>query len=576
MRRSRPRCSSIREGLAKGVPGPNHLAWQVEVGDGAGVREFVYVDAHTGKFIDQITGVYDGLNRRAYDGRNLPTPPPELSRHSRSGWKAKPFPTAVTEANNMIISSKETYDFYKNAFGRDSFDGAGATMDAIFNRGYSCPNASWNGTFISFCPGLTTDDVTGHEWSHAYTQYTHGLIYQWQPGALNESYSDIFGETIDRINGRGGDTPDNPRTADSLLRRSTAARRLRPLTDHRRQRGRQLLLPGLRRSSRRRPVTVGPTRRIGDVGAAPASACAPVAGVAGKIAIVDWTLAATGGNECGSGIRAAECSRRRRDRHHLRGSRLRHPQPGGASDVTIAMRRGHATTDGATIKARPAGDGQRHVHAVGIGTDNSVRWLLGEDDTAVGLVRRPARHVEPSLLGNPGKVTDTFEYVCSTADQGGVHTNSGVPNHAYALLVDGGTYNGQTISGIGLTKAAHIYFRAMSVYQGPASDFADHADALEQSCADLVGVEPGRPRDRRAFGPDHHRHRLRPGGQGRARRRAADPAHPVQLPAAAGQEPARPLRGGNGPGQHLLRQLREPAGRLDRDPRGLDAGLHPA
>ena len=102
----------------------------------------------------------------------------------------------------MIISSKEVYDFYKNAFGRDSFNGTGGTMDAIFNRGNACPNASWNGTFISFCPGFTTDDVTAHEWSHAYTQYTHNLIYQWQPGALNESYSDIFGETIDIINGR--------------------------------------------------------------------------------------------------------------------------------------------------------------------------------------------------------------------------------------------------------------------------------------------------------------------------------------------------------------------------------------
>ena len=46
--------------------------------------------------------------------------------------------------------------------------------------------------------------------------------------------------------------------------------------------------------------------------------------------------------------------------------------------------------------------------------------------------------------------------------RGGVHTNSGVPNHAFALLVDGGSYNGQTISPIGLTKAAHIYYRAQS------------------------------------------------------------------------------------------------------------------
>ena len=54
----------FREGLAKGVPGDNHLAYEVEVGNGANVREFVYVDAHTGKVIDQITGTPDALDRR--------------------------------------------------------------------------------------------------------------------------------------------------------------------------------------------------------------------------------------------------------------------------------------------------------------------------------------------------------------------------------------------------------------------------------------------------------------------------------------------------------------------------------
>ena len=93
----------------------------------------------------------------------------------------------------------------------------------------------------------------------------------------------------------------------------------------------------------------------------------------------------------------------------------------------------------------------------------------------------------PTCYVNPGKVSDA-QYGCGTADGGGVHQHSGVPNHAYALIVDGGTYNGQTITGIGLTKAAHIYFRAESVYQNPATDFADHADAIEQSAADLVDV----------------------------------------------------------------------------------------
>ena len=63
----------------------------------------------------------------------------------------------------------------------------------------------------------------------------------------------------------------------------------------------------------------------------------------------------------------------------------------------------------------------------------------------------------------------TSSTTADTDDGGGVHSNSGVPNHGYALLVDGGTYNGVTVTGIGLTKAAHIYYRAMHDYQTPVS-----------------------------------------------------------------------------------------------------------
>ena len=65
--------------------------------------------------------------------------------------------------------------------------------------------------------------------------------------------------------------------------------------------------------------------------------------------------------------------------------------------------------------------------------------------------------------------------------------------HAKALIVDGtqfapgGSYNGQTITGIGLTKAAAIYYRAESVYQTPTTDFPAHRVAILSSCSDLVG-----------------------------------------------------------------------------------------
>jgi hypothetical protein len=90
-------------------------------------------------------------------------------------------------------------------------------------------------------------------------------------------------------------------------------------------------------------------------------------------------------------------------------------------------------------------------------------------------------------MADPGKVTDA-QYHCATSDGGGVHSNSGVPNHGFALLVDGGTYNGHTVNAIGLVKAAHLYWQAQSVYQTPTTNFNDHADSLQASCQDLIGV----------------------------------------------------------------------------------------
>jgi Zn-dependent metalloprotease len=470
----------FREGLARGVPGPNHLAWEVEVTGQDGTREFVYVDAHTNKVIDQITGVYDAINRRAYDGNHEPNVP--ATYPGTPFWvEGQPFPTGNAEADNMLISSQETYNFFLNAFGRASFDGADATMDSIFNRGYQCPNASWNGTFISFCEGLTTDDVTGHEWGHAYTQYTHNLIYQWQPGALNESYSDIWGETIDRINGRGGDTPDAPRTADACssiwgtpppeltITGGTAAGSYNSLVS--------VMEPPL-------PVSAGP---LPMVQAVPAGACTPLtnaADVNGKIVLIDWTLVGVN-NECGSVARANNAI-----------------AANAAAIIFVAAEDGFRNLtasagilslqvsheDGDVIKAGLAG--ANATLTIAIGTDDSVRWLLGEDDTNPDLEGALRDMWNPRCFGNPGKVTDTFEYVCSLfTDGGGVHINSGIPNHAYALLVDGGTYNGRTVSPIGLTKAAHIYYRAMTKYQGPATTFPEHADALQQSCRDLMGKD---------------------------------------------------------------------------------------
>ncbi len=120
----------------------------------------------------------------------------------------------------------------------------------------NCPNANWNGVTTNYCDGVTSDDVVSHEWGHAYTEYTSGLIYQYQSGALNESYSDVWGETLDLINGREdeGETFDTKRPdgecdptapADAPGHHHRARRRGRPL-----QGGCRLLRPRLHHHDR--------------------------------------------------------------------------------------------------------------------------------------------------------------------------------------------------------------------------------------------------------------------------------------------------------------------------------------
>lgn len=236
--------------------------------------------------------------------------------------------TGDTDATLAYEYAGDTYDFYWTYFGRDSYDNAGAQLTATVHYCPSasfCPyeNAFWNGIQMVYGEGFAAaDDVVAHELTHAVTEYSAGLYYYMQSGALNESFSDIFGETVDLLNGAGTDTP-------------------------------------------------------------------------------------------------------------------------------------------------------------------GVRWALSED-LSIGAIRHM---LNPNTKGDPGRVGDSF-FACADpgGDGGGVHSNSGVPNHAFALMSDGGLYNGFNITGIGLEDAARVQYRALTVYLTSASDFLDNYNALNQACADLVGV----------------------------------------------------------------------------------------
>ena len=85
-----------------------------------------------------------------------------------------PFPgTLNQDQQNLVNGTGESYWFFKNAFGRDSYDGDGANETTVNNDPtIACPNANWNGVTTNYCDGVTSDDVVAHEWGHAYTEYT--------------------------------------------------------------------------------------------------------------------------------------------------------------------------------------------------------------------------------------------------------------------------------------------------------------------------------------------------------------------------------------------------------------------
>lgn len=97
-----------------------------------------------------------------------------------------------------------TYDFYLANFNRNSLDNNGILLNSYVNRGgflYS-NNASWDGTNMNYgkrsgtTDGVTAIDVTGHELTHGFTQYTSGLNYSGESGGMNESMSDIMGKSV--------------------------------------------------------------------------------------------------------------------------------------------------------------------------------------------------------------------------------------------------------------------------------------------------------------------------------------------------------------------------------------------
>ncbi len=116
------------------------------------------------------------------------------SQSSTSGW----LPEAVSLTHNL----SETYDYFQERHNRSSLDGNGGAISGIVRVKKDFHNAFWNSEsnalfFGDAKPYAGALDVVAHEFTHGVTTYSCNLEYQGQSGALNESFSDIFGEMVE-------------------------------------------------------------------------------------------------------------------------------------------------------------------------------------------------------------------------------------------------------------------------------------------------------------------------------------------------------------------------------------------
>ena len=220
-----------------------------------------------------------------------------------------------------------TFNLYDTKHNRNSINANGMAIISTVNYcgGFECPyaNAFWSGTQMVYGDAYgfaLADDVVGHELTHGVTQHESNLFYYYQSGAINESFSDVWGEYYDQTNGQGNDAA-------------------------------------------------------------------------------------------------------------------------------------------------------------------GVKWQVGEDVSGYGALRNMS---DPTVFGNPDKMTSPYYYT-DEGDNGGVHYNSGVNNKAVFLMVDGGTFNGKTVSALGWDKTAAIYYEAQTNLLISGSDYSDLYYALQQACSNLIG-----------------------------------------------------------------------------------------
>lgn len=251
--------------------GADRWVWQVElsrVGSEGPELPRVLVDANSGEEVlrwDDLqtieghatSGAHGAIDFPiAWDGSRFVLHAEDDRARTFDVRGASPEPRAVTPADLHDVSSSseafsdgvaatahwgtvQTLRFYREQLGRDGVDGAGGPeplgphLTSSVHYGSAYNNAFWNGTSAYYGDGdgdrfsaLVGLDVVAHELTHGVTDHTADLLYFTQSGALNESFSDVFGALVEEAVigpdtmwtlGEGVFTPNQPGDAMRYL-----------------------------------------------------------------------------------------------------------------------------------------------------------------------------------------------------------------------------------------------------------------------------------------------------------------------------------------------------------------------
>jgi bacillolysin len=256
-------------------------AWSIRVRDGLAYRKEAFIDAVTGEFLHAVdlvahdaelgesldlhgitrtlglweeSGTYYMIDTRKamFDGAasDMPGDPRGAlwTMHANHTQLRRTYQVTSTDPDswpgraNAVSASVAMgygYDFWLDTFGRNSYDNAGRTITAVVDVGTKYNNAFWNGDVLAFGngDGTTFSDFTGsidvvcHELGHAVIENTANLVYEYQPGAMNEHFADVFGALTEWYAADHGERAGNWMVGEDVTTPGTAGDCLRNMAD---------------------------------------------------------------------------------------------------------------------------------------------------------------------------------------------------------------------------------------------------------------------------------------------------------------------------------------------------------